>query len=84
MVGWDFEHQHTTNVDTIGSVNFPIEFSTSGDMNGVLGGIQSGGVDWQFDPHWLVGIGGDFDWTDLKAKSAEHGGRQSGCRELLP
>jgi hypothetical protein len=39
MVGWDFEHQHTTNVDTIGSVNFPIEFSTSGDMNGVLGGI---------------------------------------------
>jgi outer membrane immunogenic protein len=31
---------------------------------GVLGGVQAG-CDYQFANHWVVGIGGDFAWSDI-------------------
>jgi outer membrane immunogenic protein len=31
---------------------------------GILGGVQ-GGCDYQFANNWVIGIGGDFTWSDL-------------------
>ena len=31
-----------------------------------LGGVQAG-CDYQFDSHWVVGIGGDFSWANLSS-----------------
>ncbi len=64
--GW--EHHTITNVGSLGSANFPVGYSSSGDLSGVLGGGQIG-YDWQFHPNWLVGIAGDFAWTDIKGDS---------------
>jgi outer membrane immunogenic protein len=40
-------------------------FSTNGD-GAVLGGVQAG-CDYQFASHWVIGIGGDFSWTDINS-----------------
>jgi len=37
------------------------------EHTGVLGGIQLG-YDYQFAPHWVVGVGGDFSWTNLEGQ----------------
>ena len=39
-------------------------FTTKGDA-AVLGGVQAG-CDYQFAGNWVIGIGGDFSWTDIK------------------
>src|SRR5271155_4027858 len=31
---------------------------------GVLGGVQAG-CDYQFANHWVIGLAGDFTWTDM-------------------
>lgn len=67
-VGWGLEHLDVTNVGTINSTNFPAGYSSSADLDGVLGGVQAG-FDWQFNPNWLVGIGGDYDWSGIKGDS---------------
>jgi outer membrane immunogenic protein len=46
----------------------PIAFSAnqiSGDFNGtgIIGGVQVG-YNWQFAPSWVVGIEGDWSWTN--------------------
>lgn len=61
--GW--EHHTTTNTGSLNSVNFPYGYSSSGTISGVLGGLQAG-YDWQFHPNWLLGITGDWGWTDIK------------------
>jgi outer membrane immunogenic protein len=33
-----------------------------------LGGVQAG-CDYQFANHWVIGIGGDFSWTDMSTVS---------------
>jgi outer membrane immunogenic protein len=49
--------------------NDPTESSlfsdAQGTVNGVLGGVQAG-FNYQFAPHWLVGIEGDFSGADVK------------------
>ncbi|SHN81705.1 outer membrane protein [Bradyrhizobium erythrophlei] len=40
-------------------------FSASGQP-AFLGGVQAG-CDYQFDNHWVIGIGGDFSWTNLSS-----------------
>src|SRR5262249_23566742 len=37
--------------------------ATSFSNTRFLGGVQAG-YNWQFDPRWLVGVEGDWDWTD--------------------
>ena len=37
------------------------------EHTGVLGGVQLG-YDYQFAPHWVVGVGGDFSWTNLEGQ----------------
>jgi outer membrane immunogenic protein len=39
-------------------------FNTNGDA-GVLGGVQAG-CDYQFAGNWVIGIGGDFSWADIR------------------
>ncbi len=41
------------------------EALSGGQTSGVLGGVYLG-YNWQFAPTWLVGVEGDFTWTDLK------------------
>ena len=62
--GWGFERHTSTNVGTINSANFPAGTSNSADIDGALGGLQAG-YDWQFDPHWLVGLAGSFSLADV-------------------
>jgi outer membrane immunogenic protein len=40
----------------------------------LLGGVQAG-YNWQWDPHWLVGVEGDWDWSN---------GTYSFCRQTDP
>jgi outer membrane immunogenic protein len=64
-VGWGWEHHTVVNVGTVNSTNFPAGTTSSGDLDGFLGGLQFG-YDWQFHPNWLVGLGVDFAWADIK------------------
>lgn len=40
-------------------------FSATGQP-AFLGGVQAG-CDYQFDNHWVIGIGGDFSWTNMSS-----------------
>lgn len=71
-VGWGLYHFTSTNVATVNSTNFPAGYSSSADLDGFLGGAQVG-YDWQFAPNWLVGVGGDFDWADIKGDENNSG-----------
>src|SRR5882757_5650346 len=42
----------------------------SHDADSWLGGVQ-GGCNYQFAGGWVVGIQGDYDWTDAKGSSAD-------------
>jgi outer membrane immunogenic protein len=45
----------------------PAGASFSGNsQGGFLGGVQAG-CDYQFASRWVVGIGGDFSWTDINS-----------------
>lgn len=39
---------------------------------GVIGGLQLG-YNWQFDPHWLIGVEADFNGSDMKGSAANSG-----------
>jgi outer membrane immunogenic protein len=45
---------------------------TPGNVSGFLGGVQAG-FNYQLDPHWLVGIEGDWSWTDTKGSTSTPG-----------
>jgi outer membrane immunogenic protein len=66
--GW----AHTTWSDPNASGTFPILNFPGGTIDdtaktSVLGGAQVG-CDYQFDPHWVVGAGGDFSWTNIEGQ----------------
>jgi outer membrane immunogenic protein len=68
-IGYSWAEWDSTNVG--GTSTFPgtsTAFSSTASPNvkGVFGGVQ-GGYNWQFNPHWLVGIEGDFEWSGEKA-----------------
>ena len=44
-------------------VPYQPEVLTSGRKSGLLGGLHVG-YNWQFAPKWLVGVEGDFTWTN--------------------
>jgi outer membrane immunogenic protein len=60
--GYGWGTLDVTNVN--GSVNFPAGLERSKDINGWLGGFQ-GGYNWQFAPNWLIGIEGEYSFTDI-------------------
>jgi outer membrane immunogenic protein len=53
--------------DPLPDVPFFGEFPISGDLNktSFVGGLHAG-YNWQFAPTWVVGIEGDWSWTDAK------------------
>jgi outer membrane immunogenic protein len=71
-VGGGWEHHTITNSGSLGSSNFPVGYSSSDDLSGVLAGGQIG-YDWQFHPNWLVGVAGDLAWTDIKGDAINVG-----------
>jgi outer membrane immunogenic protein len=62
--GWSRTGYSEPNVafPTLGPAGYAI--NTSGDARG-LGGVQAG-CDYQFAGNWVIGIGGDFSWTDIR------------------
>ena len=38
---------------------------------GLTGGLTAG-YNWQFDPHWVAGVEGDFGWLGLSHESAQY------------
>ena len=40
------------------------------EKTNVLGGAQVG-CDYQFDPHWVIGAGGDFSWTNIEGQATD-------------
>jgi outer membrane immunogenic protein len=50
--------------------------SIAADTEGFLGGGQVG-CDYQFDPRWVIGVEGQFSWTDIS-------GSTSGARTPSP
>lgn len=67
-LGGVVEHASGTSdfLDTLtgpGDTGFPTNpQSNSFSSTRFLGGVQAG-YNWQFDPRWLVGVEGDWDWT---------------------
>jgi outer membrane immunogenic protein len=58
--------------DAIGNAQGGTPTTTTGSHSGVVNINQRGftlgltaGYNWQLDPHWLVGLEGDFGWLDL-------------------
>jgi outer membrane immunogenic protein len=50
-------------------VPYQPEALTSGRKSGLLGGLHVG-YNWQFAPQWLVGVEGDFTWTNTLDQSS--------------
>ena len=50
-------------------VPYQPEVLTSGRKSGLLGGLHVG-YNWQFAPKWLVGVEGDFTWTNTLDQSS--------------
>jgi outer membrane immunogenic protein len=69
-IGWGWEDRTTTNVGTINGAAFPAGTTRDDNADGFIGGVQLG-YDWQFAPNWLLGVAGDFDWSDIKG-SGDH------------
>jgi outer membrane immunogenic protein len=58
-----------TGIDNFGSFLFPGgSHSTSSNVNGVIGGIQSGYVG-RIAPHWLGGVEADIQWSGQKGSA---------------
>jgi len=45
--------------------SLPANGSTSLKPTGFIGGVQAG-YNWEFEPHWVVGLEADFQWTGQK------------------
>jgi outer membrane immunogenic protein len=67
-VGGLWVHKEGTDV-TPGDPRFGQSFGT-GDGNSWLGGVQAG-CNYQFADRWVVGIQGDYDWTDVNSSSVD-------------
>jgi outer membrane immunogenic protein len=52
----------------VGTQLDPVDFSP-GRQSGAVGGFLAG-YNWQFNPNWLVGVEGDFNWTSLSTTGA--------------
>jgi len=68
-IGYSWGEWDSTNVGSVFTFpGTPTAFSStaSPNVNGVFGGVQAG-YNWQFNPHWLVGVEGDFEWSGEKA-----------------
>lgn len=68
-LGYSWADWDSTNVG--GNFTFPgtsTAFSNMATPNvqGPFGGVQAG-YNWQFNPHWVAGIEGDFEWSGEKA-----------------
>jgi outer membrane immunogenic protein len=65
-VGWAWVEEVRTVVDDgFGGAAFPPGFRFCCDRNGFLGGVQIG-YNWQPNNSWLLGLEGDWSWTDSK------------------
>jgi len=51
--------------DLSDGINFPLVSDFRDDIDGFLGGVQSG-CDYQFDRNWVIGIEGQVSWSDIK------------------
>ncbi|MBV8752092.1 MAG: porin family protein [Hyphomicrobiales bacterium] len=68
-IGYSWADWDSTTVG--GNFTFPgsptaFSNTASPNVNGPFAGGQAG-YNWQFNPHWLVGIEGDFEWSGEKA-----------------
>lgn len=60
----------SSSVATTGNVNFPVGFAFApNDLTGAVAGGHAG-YNYQID-HFVVGIEGDFDWTDMKGDASD-------------
>jgi outer membrane immunogenic protein len=66
--GYGWSHTDSTNVN--GNPPEPAGTQTSSDQNGWLGGLQAG-FNYEFPSHFLLGVEGDFSWSDLNGDSTE-------------
>ena len=66
---WTRASGRSDPLPTVG--NFGI-FPISGDLNktGFVGGLHAG-YNWQVSPAWVVGIEGDWSWTDAKGSFSQ-------------
>ncbi|MCP4619067.1 MAG: porin family protein [Bradyrhizobium sp.] len=56
-----------SDLANIGNTNNAYAPSTvNASASGGFGGVHAG-YNWQFSPNWVIGIEGDWDWTNLKA-----------------
>lgn len=61
----------TGNVPGIGTLTAPLDRVDLGRTNGDSGAIGAQiGCRWETAGHWVYGIEGDFDWTNLRATTA--------------
>jgi len=61
---WSADASNTSEIGVIAGL-FGITDFGSDVVTGFLGGVQ-GGCDYQFYSHFLVGVGADFSWANLK------------------
>ncbi len=65
LSGNDLVAAFLLNPTAPGTASGPISFG----IGGVTGGVQIG-YNWQFDPHWLIGLEADFSWTSIKGNGS--------------
>jgi outer membrane immunogenic protein len=66
--GWGWAHVDGTQLAP-GTTNFPTgTIFTRENSNGFLGGVQAG-FNYQTPYHLVVGVEGDFDWTDIRGSA---------------
>jgi outer membrane immunogenic protein len=63
-VGWGWAHVNSTELAP-GTTAFPTGSVFSRNENGFLGGVQAG-FNYETPYHLVVGVEGDFDWTDIR------------------
>jgi outer membrane immunogenic protein len=63
-VGWGWARENSTEIAP-GTASFPIgtAFATH-NLSGFLGGVQAG-YNWQAAPNFVLGLEGEYSWSDL-------------------
>jgi outer membrane immunogenic protein len=59
----------TYNESAFGAWGLPTSISTSKDLDGAIGGLQTG-YNWQFGNAWVAGLETDFQWSGEKASTS--------------
>jgi outer membrane immunogenic protein len=57
---------YTDLANTGNTFNAYVPSTVNASASGGLAGFHAG-YNWQFSPNWVVGVEGDWDWTNLKA-----------------